>query len=108
MKKIKENLDKGSSFTKMTKDQYLKSGEKDLQNEKFYRGIENDQSTDLKEMRDNTVDETWLNEEISESVAKYLKSGDKKLPKFHHLIKCKKFLKMGKTLLSGWRVMVIH
>ena len=41
-------------------------------------------------MNDKLVDEMWLRDEISESVAKYLKSGDKNLPKFYHLLKTHK------------------
>ena len=38
--------------------------------------VENDNSEHLKEMNDDIVKDMWLNDEISEPVAKYLNSGN--------------------------------
>ena len=57
-KKMRENTnfmymveDKGPSFTKMSKDQYIKAGEKELENPKFYKTVEDDKSDSLKEKK---------------------------------------------------------
>ena len=82
--------DKGTSFTQMKKNQYLDADDKELENEQFYKLVENDNSEHLKEMNDDIVKDMWLKDELSELVAKYLNSGDKKLPKFYHLLKTHK------------------
>jgi hypothetical protein len=68
MNKIKENEetvymveDKGPSFTKMTKDQYIKSGEKELENEKFYKVTDDDKSENLKGMSDKLIEDMLQN-----------------------------------------------
>ena len=55
LKEMKENEsivymweDKGPSFTKMTRDQYLEAGRKELQNGDFYQEVANDPSNDIK------------------------------------------------------------
>ena len=90
LKKMKENEDlvymvedKGPSFTKMSNEQYLKAGEKELDEDE-------DKSETLKGESDRLVDKMFLDNEISESIAKYLKSGGKNLPKFYHLLKTHK------------------
>ena len=77
--------DKGPSFTKMTKDQYLKAGEKELENPRFYEpiDIEDDKCETLKAKSDKLVNDMFLGNEISEPVAKYLKGGGKNLPKYY-------------------------
>ena len=40
--------DKGPSFTKMSKEQYFKAGEKELENDKFYTNVDEDKSETLK------------------------------------------------------------
>ena len=82
--------DKGPSFTKMTTKQYIDSGEKELENEKFYEVVDDDKSEYLKGKSDKLIEDMWLSDEISEPVAKYLKSCDKKMPKLYHLLKTHK------------------
>ena len=41
--------DKGPSFTKMNTDQYIEAGEKELENDKFYKSIEENPSDNVKE-----------------------------------------------------------
>ena len=52
--------DKGPSFTKMTKTQYLQAGEKELENPRFYEPIEDDICKELKAKSDKRVDEMFL------------------------------------------------
>ena len=82
--------DKRPSFTKMSKDQYLEAGENELSNEKFYEQVTEVCPEELKKKSDSLVDMMQLNGEISESVAKYLKSGEDRLPNFYHLLKTHK------------------
>ena len=70
--KNKEDLiykweDKGPSFTKMTRDQYIHSGEKELQNPKFYNPVQNDPSKGIKQKSDILVQNMHAKGEISES-----------------------------------------
>ena len=81
--------DKGSSFTKMTKEQYLKAGEMDLESES-YINVPNDPSKKVKADNDTLVTDMLMGGEISEKVAKYLLSGDKKLSNYYHLLKTHK------------------
>ena len=82
--------DKGPSFTKMSINQYIESGKKELKNDKFDKVIDDDKSEHLKGMSDKLIEDMWLSDEISEPVAIYLKSGDKNMPKFYHLQKTHK------------------
>ena len=48
--------DKGSSFVKMTKDQYLQAGRKELGNTNIYEEVLEDPSTQIKEKNDIIVE----------------------------------------------------
>ena len=52
--------DKGPSFTKMTTKQYIDSGEKELENEKFYEVVDDDKSEYLKGKSDKLIEDMWL------------------------------------------------
>ena len=59
---------KGSSFTKMTMEQYLMAGEKDLEND-CYINVPADPSIDVKAENDRLVSRMLNDGEISEKVA---------------------------------------
>ena len=82
--------DKGPSFTKMTKMQYIRAGEKELENPNFYINVDDDQSDSVKKKSDELVQKMFKNEEIPEKVAEYLVSGKKNLSTFYHLLKTHK------------------
>ena len=82
--------DKGPSFTKMSREQYVQAGENELMKENFYEPIAEATTDDLKRQSDALVDAMLMDGEISESVSKYLKSGGINLPKFYHLLKTHK------------------
>ena len=82
--------DKGPSFTKMSKNQYLCAGDAELRNDKFYEPLTEISTAELKEKSDKLVDSMFVNGEISESVAKFLKSGEENVPNFYHLLKTHK------------------
>ena len=97
LKNLKNNTDtvymvedKGPSFTKMAKSQYLSAGDNELENDKFYEPLTEITTADLKEKSDKLVDSMFVNGEISESVAKFLKSGEDNVPTFYHLLKTHK------------------
>ena len=79
--------DKGPSFTKMTKTQYIEAGEKELQNSKYYTEVQGDPSKSIKQKCDILVQDMLENDEISEKVADYLQCGKSNLSKFYHLLK---------------------
>ena len=58
--------DKGPSFTKMTTQQYISSGENELENGDFYAEAQNDPSKDIKRANDRIVQEMVNKGEISE------------------------------------------
>ena len=68
--------DKGPSFVKMTKEQYIQAGENELKNENFYVEIMDDVSKEIKVKNDILVDAIAHKEEITEKVAEFLKAGD--------------------------------
>ena len=82
--------DKGPSFTKMQKDQYLIAGEKELDNELVYKKFDVDLSNEVKEKCDAMVNGMLIRKEIPEKVALYLLSGEKNLCNFYHLLKTHK------------------
>ena len=82
--------DKGPSFVKMRREQYLQAGEKELSNRNFYQEVGNDPSTQIKDRNDIIVDAMITNEEISENVGSFLKDGKSDLSKFYHLLKTHK------------------
>ena len=79
--------DKGPSFTKLTVDQYIKAGEKELSNDDFYEVIHDDPTDDIKKQCTDLVVDMQRRKEISDSVADYLLSGEVKLSNFYHLVK---------------------
>ena len=81
--------DKGASFTKMSKEQYVSLGERELESE-VYMNVDQDPSLDLKSENDKLVNKMFRDNEISENVANFLLHGDKKLSNFYHLIKTHK------------------
>jgi hypothetical protein len=82
--------DKGPSFVKMTRDQYLKAGRIELENERFYQEIPNHSSTEIKRKNDIIVDEMLYKNEIPLKVAEFLKGGQCEVAKFYHLLKTHK------------------
>ena len=82
--------DKGPSFVKMTKEQYLQAGEVELGNRRFYQEIHNDASKEIKEKNDVIVDSMIGKDEIPLKVGGYLKDGELKVPRFYHLLKTHK------------------
>ena len=82
--------DKGPSFTKMSKDQYLKAGEEELNNESVYKKFEEDLSDEVKKKCDAMVNGMLIRKEIPEKVALYLLSGEQNLCNFYHLLKTHK------------------
>ena len=82
--------DKGPSFVKMNKKQYLEAGEKELSNEHFYQEVENDLSHQIKQRNDVIADAMVQNDEIPEKVGLFLKAGKSDLSKFYHLLKTHK------------------
>ena len=94
LKQMKQNYDvlymwedKGPSFTKLTVDQYLTAGEKELNNSQFYDIVDEDPTIDIKRKCIELVSKMQKNGEISDKVSEYLMSGDIKLSKFYHVIK---------------------
>ena len=82
--------DKGFSFTKMKKEQYLAAGTKELAKDSFYDKVEDDTSKEIKKQCDILVQDMLRKEEIPEKVAEFLMSGKSKLSKYYHLIKTHK------------------
>ena len=82
--------DKGPSFTKMTTSQYVKAGEEELENEKFYRKVDSSNFEGVKERCDLLVNDMLAREEISESVARFLLGGSNNVSNFYHLLKTHK------------------
>ena len=79
--------DKGASFTKMTKHQYLAAGEAELSKTSFYEEVDSDPSTETKTRQDILVGRMLAAGEITEKVSDFLVNGGSKLPKFYHLLK---------------------
>ena len=79
--------DKGASFTKMKKSQYISAGEKELQKPQFYQEVDVDPSTETKTKQDNLVRRMFEDGEITEKVSDYLQLGGDRLSKFYHLLK---------------------
>ena len=82
--------DKGPSFTKMNTNQYIEAGEKELQNPRFYKSVDEDPCDAVKEKCNKLVNAMFTRKEISESVAIYLLGGEKNLSNFYHLLKTHK------------------
>ena len=82
--------DKGPSFVKMTREQYLQAGEKELSNRHFYQEVGNDPCANIKQRNDIIADAMVNNEEIPEKVGSFLKDGNSDLSKFYHLLKTHK------------------
>ena len=96
LKKIKNNPeivymweDKGASFTKMSKEQYISLGERELESE-VYTVVDEDPTKMMKSENDKLVNSMLKKDEISENVANFLVHGDQKLSNFYHLIKTHK------------------
>ena len=79
--------DKGSSFTKMTKQQYDTAGENELNNNDFYQEVFADPSDETKRQNDILVQSMVRKGEISDKVGEYLVSGERKLSNYYHLLK---------------------
>ena len=79
--------DKGPSFTKLTVEQYIEAGEKELNNSDFYEVINDDPTDDIKKKCTDLVVDMQRRKEISDGVSDYLLSGDVKLSNFYHLVK---------------------
>ena len=57
--------------------QYIEAGEAELENDKFYKHVEENLCDDVKQKCDKLVNDMLSRKEISESVAIYLLSGEK-------------------------------
>ena len=79
--------DKGPSFSKMRRDQYVEAGEKELNNNNFYTEVRDDPSKDVKRKSDILVQRMFQSGEISEKVTEFLENGQSKLAQFYHLLK---------------------
>ena len=79
--------DKGPSFTKMRREQYLKAGNAELENSEYYEEVIEDPSIEIKMKCDHLVQKMVQNREVSEKVGEFLQNGDGKLSKFYHLLK---------------------
>ena len=82
--------DKGPSFVKMTQKQYQQAGEKELENEKFYKLEDEDKSHEIMRKKDIIVDSMVQREEISDKVAQFLRAGKCEVAKYYHLVKTHK------------------
>ena len=82
--------DKGPSFTKMTRQQYISAGEHELENGDFYDEVQSDPSKEIKKDNDKIIQEMLNKGEISAKVAEFLENGGEKLSKFYHLLKTHK------------------
>ena len=82
--------DKGPSFTKLTKPQYVSSGEKEPENPDFYINIDSDPSAWIKRKNDQIVQDMLTYDHISEKVAEFLVNGQSNISNFYHLIKTHK------------------
>ena len=82
--------DKGPSFTKMTKKQYLEAGDTELNNNGFYEKVDDDPTEVIKRECNDLVQDMQANDEISEKIAEFLLDGEVKLPKFYHVLKTHK------------------
>ena len=82
--------DKGPSFTKMTRDQYVAAGETEVKKSKFFKEIQGDPCKDVKAKCDRLVQNMFIQDEISENVSTFLQSGQADMPKFYHLLKTHK------------------
>ena len=76
--------DKGPSFTKMTRNQYIETGKAELENSSFYEKVQEDPSHDVKRKSDVLVQRMVTDKEISAKVGEYLLSGGEKLSHFYH------------------------
>ena len=81
--------DKGPSFTKMTREQYLDAGKAEL-NKPNYEKVDEDPTDDIAKQIKGFVNKLFSDGQISEKIMSYLLNGDKKLSKFYHLLKTHK------------------
>jgi hypothetical protein len=82
--------DKGPSFVKLNKDQYLRAGSIKLENDKFYQGIQEYSPIEIKRRNDVIINEMVNKDEISIKVAEFLRGGQCEVAKFYHLLKTHK------------------
>ena len=83
--------DKGSSFTKLDRDQYIASGEQALSNQRFYTKYQrNDPTEDISKKKTQLVNRMVTKGEISERTADNFRVGDDKLPRYYNLVKTHK------------------
>ena len=81
--------DKGPSFVKMTREQYITAGEKELEKD-CYQIVPNDPSEKGKAENDKLVQKMLRGGEISDKVTTFLQNGDKSLSNFYHIVKTHK------------------
>ena len=82
--------DKGSSFVKMTKQQYLEAGKNELGNRDVYEEIADDTSKQIKTKSDIIADSLIQKNEVPLKVGEFLKGGKFELSKFYHIVKTHK------------------
>ena len=97
LKSVKENddiiymwEDKGPSFVKLNREQYLRAGNVELENDKFYQEMIEYSPEEIKRKNDFLVDEMLQKNEIPLKVAEFLKGGQCEIAKFYHLLKTHK------------------
>ena len=73
--------DKGSSFVKMSKQQYLEAGKNELCNKDVYEEIAIDESKQIKTRCDIIADSLVQNDEVPLKVGEFLKGGKFQLSK---------------------------
>ena len=81
--------DKGPSFTKMSRNNYHKAGEKELSKPNYFEVTENPTDEVVSKVK-QYVTLLFDDGEISEKIMLYLQNCDKKLSKFYHLVKTHK------------------
>ena len=93
LKSVRENddivymwEDKGPSFVKMTREQYEKAGNKELENAKFYEEVLEDTCKEAKKKNDDIVDSMLMKDEIPLRVAEFLKGGRFQVANYYHLL----------------------
>ena len=82
--------DKGPSFTKMTKEQYISAGNTELLKTQYYEEVNSSPTDQIKADNDVLVNMMLQKDEITDKVADYFQLGQSKLSTFYHLLKTHK------------------
>ena len=68
----------------------MQAGDKELENEKFYKKVDQNNSDEVKKSCDRLVNEMFARKEIPEGVTRFLLSGSSNVSNFYHLLKTHK------------------